>query len=105
MTVEKGVALLNKIVGFVTIATVLAGAWYFYKTSIWKPKIKVISVDYVKGVATLDVNGIKKTLYKNQTLAVGGDYGVRFNGKVEGETSWLELYKNSLTYSVLDMQK
>ncbi len=103
--IEKGINIFNKLVAFITAATVIGGAIYFYKTNIWRPSITVLSADYDKGVAVLNVNGIQKILYKNTVLSVGGDFGVRFSGNEDTKITRIELYKNWLTYSIIDNKK
>lgn len=104
MEVGKGIKILNSLVGFITTATIIGTAWYFYKTNIWRPKVSVVKADYDNGVATLNVNGKEKQLLKNQILSVGGDFGVRFNGDVIDKVNRIELYRNLLVYQVLDMK-
>lgn len=100
----EGLKTLNKIAGFITTITIIGGAYYFYKQNIWRPDVMVISVDYDKGVAVVNANGKEKTLYKNQVLSVGGDFGIRFSGDSEGSITRIELYRNFLTYKILNQK-
>lgn len=93
---------LNKLAAVLTTIGVIGGAWYYYRTVLWMPVLNVVSVDWDKGIAQVRVGTTKVyTLYKNQTLAIGGDFGIRFSGDTDDSISRIELYKNFLTYKVI----
>ncbi len=99
---SKQFKVLNKIAGFITTISIIGGAYYYYRTTIWRPTVQVLSTDWNNGIATIKVGNNKIiTLYKNQTVAIGGDFGVKFSGDDDTSINRIELYKNWLTYSVL----
>ncbi len=101
---EKEFKFLNKLAAFITTVGVLGGVWYYYRTVIWYPNLKIISVDWDNGIAKVGKGNHIYTLYKNQTLAVGGDFGIRFSGPTDEITDRIELYKNWLTYDVIALK-
>lgn len=88
------------ILGTATIITAVGGAYAFWRSNIYRPKVKIASADYNKGVAALVINGKQKTLLDNQTLSAGGGWGVRFASDDE-MPSRIELVKNDLVYNVI----
>jgi hypothetical protein len=106
---EKESKLVLKIVAFATVITALAGAYYFFLNNVWKPKVKVLSVDFDNGFATLEMPfGRKVDIYGDSQFLIGGDWGVKFgtvikNGKVSYEN--LQLLKHGLVDEYLDTSK
>jgi peroxiredoxin len=106
---EKESKLVLKIVAIATVITALSGAYYFFVNNIWKPKVKVLSVDFTNGFATLELPfGRKVDIYGDSQFLIGGDWGVRFgtvmkNGKVSYEN--IQLLKHGLVDEYLDTTK
>jgi hypothetical protein len=106
---EKESKLVLKIVAFATVITALAGAYYFFLNNVWKPKVKVLSVDFANGFATLELPfGRKVDIYGDSQFLIGGDWGVRFgtvikSGKVSYEN--IQLLKHGLVDEYLDTSK
>lgn len=106
---EKESKLFLKIVAFATVVTALAGAYYFFLNNVWKPKVKVLSVDFSNGFATLELPfGRKVDIYGDSQFLIGGDWGVKFgtvikSGKVTYEN--IQLLKHGLVDEYLDTSK
>jgi peroxiredoxin len=106
---ENESKLVLKIVAVATVITALAGAYYFFVNNVWKPNVKVLSVDFANGFATLELPfGRKVDIYGDSQFLIGGDWGVRFgtvikSGKVSYEN--LQLLKHGLVDEYLDTSK
>lgn len=100
---HKQFTFLNTLATVVASVTIIAGGYAFYRTSIWKPTLKVNDVDWVKGVATIQEGKSNMlTLYRNQVLSVGGSFGVRFASDTNDSLpTRIELYKEGMTYKIL----
>jgi hypothetical protein len=98
-----------KVVAVATVITALAGAYYFFLNNVWKPKVKVLSVDFDNGFATLELPfGRKVDIYGDSQFLISGDWGVRFgtiikSGKVSYEN--IQLLKHGLVDEYLDTSK
>jgi len=98
-----------KVVAVATVITALAGAYYFFLNNVWKPKVKVLSVDFANGFATLELPfGRKVDIYGDSQFLISGDWGVRFgtinkSGKVSYEN--IQLLKHGLVDEYLDTSK
>jgi hypothetical protein len=108
-SLEKESKLFLKIVAFATVVTALAGAYYFFLNNVWKPNVKVLSVDFDNGFATLELPfGKIVDIYGDSQFLIGGEWGVKFgtvikNGKVSYEN--LQLLKHGLVDEYLDTSK
>ncbi len=106
---QKESKLVLKVVAVATVITALAGAYYFFVNNVWKPKVKVISVDFTNGFATVEMPfGRKVDIYGDSQFLIGGDWGVKFGtvnkgGKVSYEN--LQLLKHGLVEEYLDTSK
>lgn len=78
----------------------------FYRNNIWHPKIRVISVDYGKGVAELEINGEPFTLRGDSSYLIAFDWGIKFGftPTADGKRIYdrIEILKRGLVHSVLD---
>jgi hypothetical protein len=106
---QKESKLVLKVVAVATVITALAGAYYFFVNNVWKPKVKVLSVDFDNGFATVEMPfGRKVDIYGDSQFLIGGDWGVKF-GTVNkaGKTSYenLQLLKKGLVEEYLDTSK
>jgi hypothetical protein len=106
---EKETKFVLKVVAVATVITALGGAYYFFVNNIWKPKVKVLSVDFVNGFATVEMPfGRKVDIYGDSQFLISGDWGVKF-GTVNkaGATSYenLQLLKKGLVEEYLDTSK
>ncbi len=82
--------------------SVIAAAYTFYRSNLWKPKIEVIKIDYKKGEADVVINGKQKKLYGNSTLAASGTWGVRFNSDTwGGKYNRVEIVKDDNVYDYI----
>lgn len=106
---EKERELVLKVVAVATVITALAGAYYFFVNNVWKPKVKVLSVDFDNGFATIEMPfGKKVNIYGDSQFLISGDWGVRFGtinkgGKVSYEN--IQLLKRNLVEEYLDTSK
>ena len=106
---EKESKLVLKVVAVASVITALAGAYYFFVNNVWKPKVKVLSVDFDNGFATVEMPfGRKVDIYGDSQFLIGGDWGVKF-GTINkgGSTSYenLQLLKKGLVEEYLDTSK
>lgn len=101
--------LILQIVAVATIITALGGGYYFFINNFWKPKIKVLDVDFVNGFATLQLPfGKKIDMYGDSQFLIGGSWGVKFGtinkaGKVSYEN--IQLLKDGLVVEYLDVSE
>jgi hypothetical protein len=106
---EKEREIVLKVVAVATVITALAGAYYFFVNNVWKPKVKVLSVDFDNGFATIEMPfGKKVEIYGDSQFLIGGDWGVKFGtvnkgGKVSYEN--IQLLKRNLVEEYLDTSK
>lgn len=106
---ENESKLVLKVVAVATVITALAGAYYFFLNNVWKPKVKVLSVDFDNGFATLELPfGRQVDIYGDSQFLISGDWGVRFgtvikSGKVSYEN--IQLLKHGLVDEYLDTSK
>jgi hypothetical protein len=106
---EKESKFVLKIVAIATVITALAGGYYFFVNNVWKPNVKVLSVDFENGFATVEMPfGRKVDIYGDSQFLIGGDWGVKF-GTVNkaNKTSYenLQLLKKGLVKEYLDTSK
>jgi hypothetical protein len=103
---QKEKEIVLKVVAVATVITALAGAYYFFVNNVWKPKVKVLSVDFDNGFATIEMPfGKKVDIYGDSQFLIGGDWGVKFGtvnkgGKVSYEN--IQLLKRNLVEEYLD---
>jgi hypothetical protein len=106
---EKQSKVVLKVVAVATVITALGGAYYFFINNVWKPKVKVLSVDFNNGFATVELPfGRKVNIYGDSAFLINGEWGVKFGtinrgGKVSYEN--LQLQKNGLVEKYLDTSK
>lgn len=106
---QKESKFVLKVVAIATVITALAGAYYFFVNNVWKPKVKVLSVDFDNGFATVEMPfGRKVDIYGDSQFLIGGEWGVKFgtvnkSGKVSYEN--LQLLKHGLVEEYLDTTK
>jgi hypothetical protein len=106
---EKESKLVLKIVAIATVITALGGGYYFFINNVWKPKVKVLSVDFENGFATVEMPfGRKVNIYGDSQFLINGEWGVKF-GTINkgGKTSYenLQLLKHGLVDEYLDTSK
>jgi len=106
---QKESKLVLKVVAVATVITALAGAYYFFVNNVWKPNVKVLSVDFANGFATVEMPfGRKVDIYGDSQFLIGGDWGVKFGTiNKSGKTSYenLQLLKHGLVEEYLDTSK
>lgn len=105
-SVSKSLTVLNTTILIVAGLSAIGTVYWFWRNNLWRPKVKVNSVDYTKGHAELLVNGKTKKLYVNEVLNAGGEWGLRFAGITTPTNATyynrIELVRNNLTYSIID---
>jgi hypothetical protein len=103
---QKQSKIVLKIVAIATVVTALGGAYFFFINNIWKPKVKVLSVDFTNGFATVETNfGKKINIYGDSQYLITGEWGIKFGtvnkgGKLSYEN--LQLLKHGLVDEYLD---
>lgn len=76
--ISKAEEILLKAASFAAAIMGLIAIHGFYKNNIWKPNIRVVSVDYKNAVAQLDVNGKPMTIRGDSSFLISYDWAVRF---------------------------
>lgn len=102
--VQKQLKNMNVIFG---VAAGLWVGWQIFnvvKNYYWHPHVRVLSVDYAKGIAELEIQGKPVTLYRNSTVSAGYNWGVRFNGSAANTVNRIELVNNDMVRAVLNVQ-
>ena len=106
---NKETQLVFKVVAIISAITVLAGGYSFFVNNIWKPKVKVIYVDFDNGYASLQLPFNRKIdIYGDTQFLIGGDWGVKFGtinkgGKVSYEN--IQLLKKGLVEEYIEIPK
>lgn len=105
--ISRRTSLLNKVVAvFGPIAIAIGGVlWYF--NNVWRPKVNLVTVDYEKQTATLNINGKDRVLYAGSTISAGFGWGVRFGNSSYMNDNYdrVELVKNDLVYKTLNIKE
>lgn len=77
------------------------GVYALYRNYVWQPKVELVGVDYVKGVAQLTINGREVTLLVNSRLAAGDKWSVAFNSSDNAQPDRIEVLKEGLLKYIL----
>jgi hypothetical protein len=85
--------------------TIIAGGYTWYLNNIWKPKVKVVSVDFNNGIAVLDYYGKEITIKGDAVYWLNADWGVRL-GNIRTDSQQfkydrLELLKKGMVVEYL----
>lgn len=82
--------------------TVIFGAYTFYINNVWKPKVEVLSVDFIQGIAKVKIGKDIIDIFGDASFqaANGGDWGIKF-GSTNGKYDSLELTKKGLVVEYL----
>jgi hypothetical protein len=67
-----------KVAAVVGAITIIAGGYSWYLNNVWKPTVKVTSVDFTKGVAEIEYRGHKIDLEGDAVYWLNGDWGIKF---------------------------
>lgn len=106
LNLSKGEEFLLK-AGSIGAAVLGVFAVYtFYRNNVWHPKIKIIKVDYNKGMADLEINGRPFTLRGDSSYLIAFDWGIKFGftPTSDGKRVYdrIEVLKRGMVHSVLD---
>jgi hypothetical protein len=77
LNLSKYQSIYLKIAGISTATLGLIGLYLFYKNNIWKPDVKVVSVDYPNGIAEVIINGRPAKLRGDSVYAISNDWGIK----------------------------
>lgn len=98
---------LIKVAAIFAAITAIAGGYNFFVNNVWKPSIKVLSVDFDRGVATLQLPfGKQIQMIGSSEFLIGGDWGVKFGTTVvNGRTMYdrIELVKKGMVVEYLEI--
>lgn len=106
LVIENQSKIVLKVVAVATVITALGGAYFFFINNVWKPNVKVLSVDFENGFATVEMPfGRIVNIYGDSQFLISGGWGVKFGtvnrgGKLSYEN--LQLLKNGLVDEYLD---
>jgi len=82
--------------GIVSIAvavTAIVNAWDIYKHYVFKPKVKIIEVDYKNGRTIIEVNGKRHKLLYGSPFYVGDYWSVQMKTQENDKINRIELLK------------
>jgi hypothetical protein len=103
--ISKTTDTIIKLAAVVGAITVIAGGYTFYLNNLWRPIVKVVEVDFAKGIAKVQLeNGTIVDIYGDAVFMIGGDWGIKFGGKVtDGKFEYdrLELTKKGMVVEYL----
>ena len=102
--ISKSTDTIVKIAAVVGAFTVIAGGYSFYLNNIWRPKVEVVSVDFLKGEAQVKVKNETFLIYGDSTFMINamGDWGIRFvSSRSNKEYDRLELTKRNMVVEYL----
>jgi hypothetical protein len=104
--ISKGEEFLLKAASVGAAILGLVAVYSFYKNNIWKPNIKIKSIDYKNVVAELEINGKPFILRGDSSYLIAYDWGVRFGftPKSDGGSrvaDRIEILKRSMVKDVL----
>jgi hypothetical protein len=68
--------------------TALAGGYTFYLNYVWKPKVTVLDVDFINGIAHLQFGSKIIEVSGDTVFLLGGDWGIKFGS----------VYKDGILY-------
>jgi hypothetical protein len=75
---SRGEEILLKVAAISTAVLGLVGVYTFYRNNIWEPKVDILNVNYVEGVASLVVNGKPFLLKGDSTYLISSEWGIKF---------------------------
>lgn len=76
--ISQGEEILIKAASIGAAILGLVAVYSFYKNNLWKPDIKVVSVDYPNSVAELEIDGKPFILRGDSSYLISYDWGIRF---------------------------
>lgn len=83
--INKAKNLLLKTATISVAAIAVFNLYVFYRNNIWKPEVKVIDVDFEKGVANLLIDGRKFILRGDSAYLISFDWSIKFGTIYTGE--------------------
>lgn len=95
LKLSAGNELMLKIAAFIGAVTVIAGGYTFYLNNIWKPKVKVLSIDFDNGNAVVLVRNKELRIYGDSIFEIGADWGIRM-GKSKDKFDSIQLTKKGM---------
>ena len=100
LKVFQAVIIIGTLIG-------LGGAAYaWYRNNLWKPKVTFIDADFDKVIAHVSIGGVTKTIYGNDVLSAGGNWGVRFGTTGIGQSVYdtVETVNNGNVVDILKIK-
>lgn len=76
--INKAKNILLKTAAISVAAIAVFNLYVFYRNNIWKPDIKVVDVDFNKGVANLLIDGRKFILRGDSAYLISFDWSIKF---------------------------
>jgi hypothetical protein len=104
--ISKGEEVLLKVAAVSTALLGLVSVYLFYKNNIWEPDVKIIEVDYAKGIAKLRVSGKDFLLKGDSTYLISAEWGIKFGFTFvrDGKRVYdrIELLKRGMVKKIID---
>jgi len=92
---------IDKFIAIAMPIAILIGAGYWIYLNVYRPYVKIVEIDYKKGIATVKIGTKERHIYKGSITAAGGGWGVRFGPYgYDEEPNRIELVKDDLVYRV-----
>lgn len=106
MRLVKQTNTIIKVAAFFAAITAIAGGYSFFVNNVWKPSVKVISVDFERGIALVELPfGKQLQMIGSSEFLIGGDWGVKFGTTIiNGKTIYdrIELVKKGMVVEYLE---
>ena len=103
-TFSKTTSTLLKVAAISTALLGIFGIWSFYKNDIWKPTIIIKDVDFVNGIANLNIDGKDFVLRGDSAYLIAYNWGIRFGYTYNNNSrsyDRIELTKNGMVKQVI----
>jgi hypothetical protein len=85
---SKTTNILLQVAGIIGAITIIAGGYTFYLNYVWKPKVTVLDVDFINGIAHLQFGSKIIEVSGDSAFLLGGDWGIKFGS----------VYKDGILY-------
>ena len=101
---SKTTDIIIKVAAVIAAITAIGGGYSFFEKYLYKPTIRVVSIDFKNGVAVINWKGNNITIEGDATYSLNGQWGVRFGIKyVNGVAVYdrLDLVREGMVYKYL----
>jgi len=102
----KAKSILLTVASLAGAVVVIAGAYSFYQNNFYNPKkdLKVLSVDYDKGMAEIQFGKDRINIIGDATFSLKANWGVKF-GQTNGQYENISIIQSGMVFDYLDQKK